>query len=1030
MEKNIVLIDNNFAIRETIKIVLNNIAENNNEKFNLYTSQNGIEGLGFVYVTHPEVIIVDTTLPKYSGNELLYFLLTNKKFHSEKVKVFVLVEKSQKIRVPANFKVLNKSSKSFLKTLEKNVAEVLNVKDDTNYKFPKIANWIIKIANDLDFNKQKLKKIDLLTKFIYVIYIGANELILSFLLIINYLFNKRVEDSNVKQERRNLTLLRRKHYPTAILGTVSFVLLSILTFSVLVSQNLFIREVNEESQAFGYGAIGWYSTMDNASDISNPVSGSPGEAVNGVDYVTQNIVVDEDYNYDVISARFDADTEVVRIANPIIGEDVKLDKGTIEFMYSPLEAHTTNKEMTFFSIYSDANNKIEFKKLNDANDSLSLLYKCSYCGDAEVLISGADYAFAAGDWVLFTVHWNAYAPINEQLLIHVDEVELPMTRNSSSINPASITDPTYIYIGNSSSTGTNEANGRIDEFTIYHDVEQPEATPVGTPAPTPVFWQNSGQASWYSTFDSLDAVTTPAIGDVPGVFSGASFIDGPAEYESALYFDGAGKSLYIEGTQGIHYSLNEGAAEFYYRPLYEANHNSEINLFSIRQNDNEEIRLYKKDNAGSNALTFAFNCQTSCGGEETITLANYDSYWNDGEWMFFRITWNDNPALSLANQMKIFINGAEPTHVDQAFNILGDNITSEPNPLRVYIGNRTENGDFSALGSIDEFRMFTTTTIPTPTITPTPSPTLTPTVTPTPSVVPTATPAPLWYSTLDSLSAVQNPVVGSSGVATGKYVFLDGSPYAPGGASNKGIKFSWKDTGSRVYSNVSDSEVNETNGRITFHYKPEFASTDTEHGYFFQLSSNSTNRITFKKKGLNLELHYYATAHGATNYNLMTISSTAFNWYGGEWIYFEIYYNTTLDQDNELRLFMSTEGGPLIEPEHTHLNTVTQPISDVSTLYIGGDPTYINTYPGGIIDDFRYYGYTVNMPTATVPAISPTPSPEPAMSILWYSTLANPTKVWQPEIGTTPTAVNNLSYATVSYTHLDVYKRQTSRGVW
>ena len=131
-----------------------------------------------------------------------------------------------------------------------------------------------------------------------------------------------------------------------------------------------------------------------------------------------------------------------------------------------------------------------------------------------------------------------------------------------------------------------------------------------------------------------------------------------------------GKSLYIEGTQGIHYSLNEGAAEFYYRPLYEANHNSEINLFSIRQNDNEEIRLYKKDNAGSNALTFAFNCQTSCGGEETITLANYDSYWNDGEWMFFRITWNDNPALSLANQMKIFINGAEPTHVDQALSLI------------------------------------------------------------------------------------------------------------------------------------------------------------------------------------------------------------------------------------------------------------------------------------------------------------------------------------------------------------------------
>jgi CSLREA domain-containing protein len=1012
MEKNIVLIDNNFAIRETIKIVLNNLAENNKIEFNLYSSENGIEGLGFVYVTHPEIIIVDTTLPKYNGNELLYFLLTNKKFHTSKVKVFVLVEKTQKLRVPANFEVLNKSSKNFTKTIQKKVADVLDIDNHTEIKYQKLSSWIIKWANDLDIIKFKYSKSNLLTKLWLLISIGIKELLVSLFVSLNYIVNNRVKDSNVKQERRNLSLMRRKHYPTAIASTVSVVMMAILMVSFLVSQNLFIREVEEKIEAFGYGEVGWYSTMDNASDISTPVTGSAGEAINGVDYVTQNIVVDEDYSYDIISARFDADNEVVRVANPIIGEDVTLDKGTIEFMYSPLEAHTADKEMTFFSLYADASNSIEFKKLNDVNDSLSLIYKCAYCGDAEVLISGADYSFASGDWVYFTVHWNAYAPIDEQLLIYVDEQELPMSRNSASINPASIVDPAFIYIGNSSPTGTNEANGRIDEFTIYHDVAQPHATPVGTPAPTPVFWQNSGQASWYSTFNSMEAVTTPAVGNVPGVFSGASFIDGPEEYDSALYFDGAGKSLYIEGTQGIHYSLSEGAVEFYYRPLYEANYNSEINLFSIRQNDNEEIRLYKRNNADGNALAFSFHCQASCGGEETIALTDYDSYWNVGEWVFFRITWNDNPSLSLSEQLKIFIDGDQPTHTNQEFKILGENITSEPNPLRVYVGNRTENGDYSALGSIDEYRMFTTTTIPTPTITPTPSPTLTPTVTPTPSVVPTATPTPLWYSTLDSLSSIQNPVNGSSGTATGKYVFLDGSPYAPGGETNKAVKFNWSSAGSRAYATVSDSEVNETSGRITFHYSPEFASTDTDPGYYFQLSSNSTNRITFKKKGSNLELHYYATAHGATNYNLMTIPNTSFNWNGGEWIFFDIYYNTALDQDNELRLFMSTNGGPLVEPEHTHLNTVTTAITDVSTLYLGGDPTYINSYPRGKIDDFRYYGYTVNMPTATVPAVSPTPTPVPAMSLLWYSTLANPTAAWQPVIGTTPTSVYNVTFAT------------------
>lgn len=34
------------------------------------------------------------------------------------------------------------------------------------------------------------------------------------------------------------------------------------------------------------------------------------------------------------------------------------------------------------------------------------------------------------------------------------------------------------------------------------------------------------------------------------------------------------------------------------------------------------------------------------------------------------------------------------------------------------------------------------------------------------------------------------------------------------------------------------------------------------------------------------------------------------------------------------------------------------------------------------------------------------------MSLLWYSTLANPTAAWQPVIGTTPTSVYNVTFAT------------------
>jgi CSLREA domain-containing protein len=1011
MEKNIVIIDNNFAIREMLKVILEDLASSNDVSFNLYTSQNGIEGLGYVYITHPDLVIIDTTLPKYNGNELLYFLLTNKKFHTKNTKIIVITEKKQIIRVPANFKVITKSSNNFTKKLRETVADFFEIENQVNYKHSKLINSIIKLANSSDIFKVNFEKNSLLRKLLTFPILLIKEFLISILMVLNNVVNGRVKDSNVKQERRNLSLLRRRHYPTAIAGSVGIVMTGILTLSVFFSQNIFFKQVNEETEAFGFGQVGWFSTMDNNSDISNPVTGSAGEALNGVDYVTQNIVVDEEYSYDIISARFDADTEVVRIANPIIGEDFSLDKGTVEFMYSPLEAHTTDKEMTFFSIYADANNKIEFKKLNDTEDSLSLIYKCTYCNDAEVKLSGADYYFDPNDWVKFVVHWNAYAPINEQLLIYVDEQELPLDRNTGSINPASITAPSYLYIGNSSPTGTNEANGRIDDFTLYHDVAQPVPTPIGTPAPTPVFWQNSGQASWYSTFDSMDAVTTPAVGDVPGVFSGASFIDGPSPYNSALYFDQAGTSLYIEGTQGVHYSLNEGAVEFYYRPIYDANYDDEVNLFTIRQNDNEEIRFYKKNNADGNELSFAFHCQTDCGGEETIALSEYDSFWNPEEWVYFRVTWNDNSTLNLAEQMKIFIDGTQPTHTNQEFKILGDNITSEPNPLRVYVGNRTENGDDSAMGTIDEFKMFTTTVIPTATITPTPSLTPTPSITPVPSVVPTATPSPLWHSTLDSLSAIQNPVIGSGATVVGKVTYLDGSPYVRGD-NNKAVKTSWHQDGNRIVANVGASEINESVGRVSFHLSPRFASYEFTKERYFQLYRDNNNRIMLYKNEYDLELHYLAKASGSSNYNILTIPQDKYEWFSNEWVHFEIYYNVALDQDNEIRLFMSRSGGDFIEPEHTHENTVTTAMQTATQIYLSGDPSWDNLYIRGKLDDFKYYGYSVNIPTPTVPVVSPTPSSPPEMSILWYSTLANPTAAWQPVIGTTPTAVYNVTFAT------------------
>lgn len=1008
MEKNIVLIDNNFAIRETLKIVLDSLTQNNQFKFNIFSSQNGIEGLGFVYVTQPDLVILDTTLPKYNGNDLLYFLLTNKKFHTEKIKVIILTEKKQTLRVPQNFSVINKSDKNLLKKLSKEVETYFRLEKENIYEYPTLIPIIINVANKSDVIKTKFEKQNLLQKFLLVPKILLLELAVSLLLVFTYQFHKRIEDSNIKQEKRNLSLLRRRHYPTAIVGTLAFIIATILLVGVIYTQNIFIDQNTEQTSAYGYGEIGWYSNMDSESDVTNPITGSAGSVLNGADFVTQSIEDGDEEFYEIKSARFNADTEVIRIANPVLGQDVGLDKGTVEFLYNPLESHTADKEMTFFNIYADANNKIEFKKLNDVNDSLSLVYKCTDCSDAEVLVDGSDYVFNADEWVQFTVKWNAYAPLNDQLKIIVDGDEPTQTRNNVSMDHVSISDPTYIHIGNSSAAGTNEANGLIDEFFIYLDIDQPEATPVGTPAPTPVYSQNSGEPSWYSDFDSTNSVYNPAFGESPGVFSGATFIDGPAEHGNALYFEATGKSLYIEAQNGLEYSLNEGAVEFYYRPLFEANHNTEMTLFNIRFDDDEQIRFFKKDNSGSNDLTLAFSCQSNCGGEETIAYADYNVYWDVGEWMFFRVTWNDNSQINISEQLKIYINGDQPSHTDQEFMILGDSISTSPSEPIVYVGNKTEDGNEVALGSIDEFKILLSTVVPTVTITPIPSPTLSPTITVTPSITPTNTPTPIWYSTMDDENSLLNPVNGTGADEIGTVSYVDG-------VIDEATRFDNDEEFVKVVLQANDFD--EVKGRITFKYKPIQYHQNGKSQVFFSIRSTAQNISHFrflKDKENRLELSYEHDVEGAANENFLFVDPLDYTWQPGQWIDFEIFYDTTqTDPERELRLFMD---GVELNKTHENLSrNISIPMSAPTLFFIGNHLTSANAHHApalGAIDEFRLYNYFVDIPYPTEPEVSPTPTEAPSMNLLWYSTLDNDSSVTSPVVGT------GLTPASMVYTTL------------
>ncbi len=114
--KEIVLIDDDYLIREVIKKVISKM----DSDFKVFTSENGIEGLGLIFVQNPSLIILDTTLPRYGGMELVKYIETNKKINDENNIPLILIHEDN--RIPSidyeNCIKINKKDKNFLRKLE------------------------------------------------------------------------------------------------------------------------------------------------------------------------------------------------------------------------------------------------------------------------------------------------------------------------------------------------------------------------------------------------------------------------------------------------------------------------------------------------------------------------------------------------------------------------------------------------------------------------------------------------------------------------------------------------------------------------------------------------------------------------------------------------------------------------------------------------------------------------------------------------------------------------------------------------
>lgn len=208
----IVIIDDDFVVRQVLGLLLKRFAH---KDVRIFTSDNGLEGLGYLMIVLPDVIVLDTTLPKYSGTELAEFIVSNPRYHGHKLKVLLIEGKDQ---LSEGFLNLNKSDKDFV---EKTIVSALGTQP-SKIKAGLIDRILLaagqKTLNYTDRADQLIKKKDVSKgihlKFWYSLkWLAAQVKLSVFLLVIN-LFLGRWKDENEVQNREDLRKYRVRYYPT------------------------------------------------------------------------------------------------------------------------------------------------------------------------------------------------------------------------------------------------------------------------------------------------------------------------------------------------------------------------------------------------------------------------------------------------------------------------------------------------------------------------------------------------------------------------------------------------------------------------------------------------------------------------------------------------------------------------------------------------------------------------------------------------------------------------------------------------
>lgn len=196
----------------------------------IFSSTNGLEGLGAVLVDKPDLIVLDTTLPKYSGLEVIEFVATNKWIKESKVPVVVMHEDSQSFKINAKMHhvlLLSKQDEQFFDKLNEFLC--VNTSSKKVVKRNRLFTFGLELSNAADklrkeyFDCGTFYKIFLFCEWLFV------QMLLTFSLFWIVSITKEPRKLYSPSKDKKYAELRLRSYPTLI---VFIVLGLILLFEV------------------------------------------------------------------------------------------------------------------------------------------------------------------------------------------------------------------------------------------------------------------------------------------------------------------------------------------------------------------------------------------------------------------------------------------------------------------------------------------------------------------------------------------------------------------------------------------------------------------------------------------------------------------------------------------------------------------------------------------------------------------------------------------------------------------------------